>query len=273
MKNMTLRGLVFIAACTLCVASFASVHVPCKSGQKPVQKGVALCTPAAKNRVAAKTPVRTLARAKTTTRGKAAPRTLVHSKLTGRGKVANRTKAGARVAYSAAIIAMAPTVSEMPQSTAIVDCESTQILAQGGAAQCPALAMPNGSATLTQTNPGTSCFAALSESHATRQLASKVPFLSGSAASPEVLANSAVPNRMEKEELGSVMAGYSVCLDMAASWRRQAYTPAVVNALNAYWHTAQSILSELATGKRTYGDAARAIADNDQAYKRKIDAL
>jgi hypothetical protein len=78
---------------------------------------------------------------------------------------------------------------------------------------------------------------------------------------------------MEKEELGSVMAGYSMCLDMASSWRKQTYAPAVVSALDAYWHTAQSILKELATGKRTYGDAARAIAENDQTYKGQIGTL
>jgi hypothetical protein len=97
-----------------------------------------------------------------------------------------------------------------------------------------------------------------------------VPFLSASAASPEALANRAVPNRNEKQELGSVIAGYGMCLDMAASWRSQTYGPAVVNMLDAYWHEAQSILNELARGKRSFGDAARAIAENDKAYRDRI---
>jgi hypothetical protein len=124
--------------------------------------------------------------------------------------------------------------------------------------------------TLSPSNPGTACFAALSASNASRQLSARVPFLSDSAASPEALANRAVPNKLEKQKLGSVIAGYGMCLDMAAAWRKEAYVPALVSALNAYWHAAQTILSELAGGKRTFGDAALAIAESDNAYKIQI---
>lgn len=276
-RRVTLRFLVAVVACTLSVASFASVHVPCKSGQKPVQKGSAVCTPlpAAKSKTTAKAPARTLAKAKNTVRGKATSRTRAHAKATVRGKAATKTKAGARVVSSAAVIATTPTAFELPPSQAIVDCGSTQILAQGGAAQCPMLSTPKGSTLVTQpqANPGTACFAALAGSHASRQLASRVPFLTGSAATPQALVNTGVPNKMEKQELGSVMAGYSMCLDMAANWRKQTYAPAVVTVLDAYWHTAQSILGELATGKRTFGDAAKAIAENDQVYKGQIGTL
>jgi hypothetical protein len=146
---------------------------------------------------------------------------------------------------------------------------------QGSVATCAAPIASDGSGLPTQlrVNPGTSCFAALAASHSAKRLASQVPFLSASAASPEALANRAVPNRNQKEELGSVIAGYGMCLDMAASWRKQTYAPAVVSVLDAYWHDAQSILKELAGGKRTFGDAAKAIADTDKAYKVRIGTL
>jgi hypothetical protein len=164
--------------------------------------------------------------------------------------------------------------AELPASSANVDCDSTQTILQGGG-QCPTVALPNGAAVqpTSQANPGTSCFAALSSSNSARRLAARVPFLSNSAPSPEALANRGVPNKMEKEELGSVMAGYGMCLDMSTAWRREAYAPAVLSALDAYWHDAQSILKELATGKRTYGDAARAIDESDKTYKRQLGSL
>ncbi len=165
--------------------------------------------------------------------------------------------------------------AELAPVSANADCESTQTLAQGGAALCLAAAAPNASvlSPAALANPGTACFAALAGSNASRQLASRVPFLSASAASSAALANRGLPNRMEKEELGSVIAGYSMCLDMGASWRKQTYTPAVVSALDAYWRGAQAILSALASGKRTFGDAAKAIAENDKAFKSQIDHL
>ena len=163
----------------------------------------------------------------------------------------------------------------LPPIAVDVDCGSTQSILQGGVAQCPATASPSGSVlpTLPQANPGTACFAALAGSNASRQLASRVPFLSASAVSSEVLANRGLPNRMEKEELGSVIAGYGMCLDMAASWRRETYAPAVVQALDAYWLATQSILGELAGGRRSFGDAAQAVAESDKAYKAQLGAM
>lgn len=124
-----------------------------------------------------------------------------------------------------------------------------------------------------QANPGTACFAALGASNAARHLSTRVPFLSYSTASPQALAKGSLPNKMERQKLGSLIAGYGMCLDMAASWRRETYAPAVVAALDAYWRSAQSILNELAGAKRSFGDAAKAIAENDKAYKDRIDTL
>jgi hypothetical protein len=248
LRHRKLRVLVALVACTLSVASAATVHAPCKSKANP--KASAACAPAAKGK------------AKSGTKAKAE----AHK---GRGRASS--KAASRTLASAAM----PAAAELPQTPATVDCDSTQTLLQGGAAQCAATAATHVSPLATQppANPGTACFAALAASHSARRLAAKVPFLSDSAPSPEALANSGVPTRMEKEELGSVMAGYGMCLDIAASWRSQAYAPAVVNALNGFWRAAQSILSELASGKRSYGDAARAIAENDKTYKSQIEQL
>ena len=267
---MSSRVLLLIAGCTLSLASFATTHVPCKSGQKAAQKGSAVCAPApaVKSGTKAKAPVKgkavNKAHAKVSTKSKAA--------IKSKGKAATASKGKAK---ALAITAVPLAAAVLPPNSAIVDCDSTQTFMQGSVASCAAPIVPDGSGLPTQlrVNPGTSCFAALAASHSSRRLASQVPFLSASAATPEVLANRAVPNRNEKQELGSVIAGYGMCLDMAATWRKQTYAPAVVSTLDAYWHEAQAILKELAGGKRSFGDAARAIADTDKAYKNRIATL
>lgn len=249
MKNMKLRLLVVMAACTLSMASWASTHGACKSGQKPNPKGSPACVAAGGKTVSKGT-------AKST--GKAAAKSTAKSRAKVTSKSRGKTKPGIT---SEPVVRTAPVA---PPGNA--DCGSTQTLLQGGATQCPA---PNGAANAAgaQSNPGSSCFAALAASNAARQLASRVPFLSDSAPGPDALANKAVPNKREKEELHSVLAGYDMCLDMAAGWRKQAYAPALVQALDAYWLQAKSILGELAAGKRNFGDAARAIADSDKAFR------
>jgi hypothetical protein len=283
---MKLRVLALIAGCTLSLAAFATVHAPCKSGQQPAQKGSAACAPApvssaktkTKTTATAKAPIKAKAIAKTTAKSRSAvpSKAKATTKAKTRTPMGNRGKAiSAATTAAAASTTTAQAAAELPASMAIVDCDSTQTFLQGGSAQCPVSVAPNGSGVATQprANPGTSCFAALAASHSSRRLAAQVPFLSASAASPEALANRGVPNRAEKEELGSVIAGYGMCLDMAASWRREAYAPAVVSALDAFWHEAQAILKELASSKRTFGEAARAIADTDKAYKARIGTL
>ena len=270
---MKLRMCVFVAACTLSVASFATGTVACKSGQKTAQKGSQVCAPAAKSKTTAK--VVNKATAKTSSKAKATTRGKVSTKVSARTRSGSKSRSRLKTAAGATAAEIAQTTSELPQVPTNVDCDSTQTLLQGGAAQCPAGGASGGSAMSKQpeANPGTACFAALASSNASRQLASRVPFLSDSAASPEALANKRMPNRMEKEELGSVIAGYGMCLDMSAAWRKAAYAPAVVNVLDAYWHDAQSILHELASGKRNFGDAAGAIAEKDKAFKSQIGAL
>jgi hypothetical protein len=239
----------FAAACTLSMASFAAVKEACKGSSNTVKNGTHACAPAlkGKNKAVTKPTSKTHAQAKT--RGK------------NKGKAASSVKALANTNTQAA--------PELPASPAKVDCDSTQTLLQGGAAQCNAFIAPDGSGVPTpaQDNPGTPCFAALAASNAARRLSSQVPFLSASAASPEAMANQGLPNKMEREELGSVVAGYGMCLDMAAAWRKQTYAPALLIALNAYWHEVESVLKELAGGKRNFGDAARAIADSDKSYR------
>lgn len=259
MKNMKLRVFVFLAACTLSMASLATVHVACKSGQKPGPKGGAACVATSPAKSTAKTSTKARAPAKASSKSKS--KSKVVSKTRGRNTALAR--------------ADAQPASELPTSPAIVDCDSTQTVLQGGAPSCPAMALPHGAGApaQAQANPGTSCFAALAASYAARRLSTKVPFLSDSAAGPEALANKGVPTRMEKEELGSVMAGYGMCLDMAANWRRETYAPVVVNALDAYWHEVQAILKELAAGKHNYGDAARAVAESDKNYRAQLGAM
>ncbi len=259
LKSMKLHALVLLAACTLSLSSFASGNPPCKSGQKTA--GGHACAPAAKARSASAAKARPAGVTRSKVAAKATSRT--YNRISNRPTTRKPAIAAARM----------QAVSEMP--AAAVDCSSTQSVLQGGVAQCPATASPSGSvlATLPQANPGTACFAALAGSNASRQLASRVPFLSASAASSAALANRGLPNRMEKEELGSVMAGYAMCLDMAASWRRETYAPAVVQALDAYWLSAQSILRELAGARRNFGDAAQAIADSDKVYKAQLGAM
>lgn len=270
LKNMKLRMCVFVAACTLSMASFATGTVPCKSGQN---KGSQVCTPAAKNKATAKGVAK--ATAKTTNKAKATTRGKTSTKASARTKSGSKPRSRLKTMAGPSAAEIAQTTSELPQVPTNVDCESTQTVLQGGAAQCPALVASGGSAEPKQpeANPGAACFAALAASNASRRLASRVPFLSDSAASPEALANKGVPGRMEKEELGSVIAGYGMCVDMSASWRKAVYASAVVSALDAYWRDAQVILHELAGGKRTFGDAAGAIADKDKAYKSQIGAM
>jgi hypothetical protein len=151
----------------------------------------------------------------------------------------------------------------------VPDCDSTQTLLQGGAAKCPLPLAPHGAnaAADLPANPGSACFASLAASNATRQLASRVPFLTDSAPGPEVLANKSLPSARDKEQLRSVVAGYGMCLDIASAWRKQAYAPARVQALDAFWLDAKSVLGELAAGKKNFGDAARALADSDRAFR------
>jgi hypothetical protein len=172
---------------------------------------------------------------------------------------------------SAAAFAKLP----LPDRPAPVDCSSTQTILQGASAECPAFGTPTGSdaPTLAQDNPGTACFAALAGSQAARRIASKVPFFSASAARPAELANTRVPTKREQQELASVTGGYAMCLDMAATWRREAYAPALVTKLDAFWLEAQAILQALGKGRMTYGAAAKAIAENDRAYRSQVNAL
>ena len=288
LKNISLRALVFAAACTLSMASFASVPAPCKSGQKAAPKGSHVCAPAAKAKPVTKARSAHVAKGKSMplTKARSAPVTNAKGKAKGVAKVKAgtraklkppvRTKLSAIGAGAAAVTtANIQAAPKLPPIHADVDCGSTQTILQGGVAECAPTALLSGPVlrALPQSNPGTACFAALSASHSARRLSPQVPFLSASAATPEALANKAVPNRMEKEELGSVIAGYGMCLDMAASWRRETYAPAVVNTLDAYWGQAQSILNGLVAGRRSFGDAARAMADNDTSYNSQISKL
>lgn len=285
MKNSTSRIVALIAACTLSLASFVSTAAPCKSGQKPVSKGSTVC--AAVSTAKASTKAKSASKAKATatksaakTKTKAAAKAKSKSRNTAAARTTARSRTQAMTVTPGAIRSVPVTpnpylASDLPASTAMVDCDSTQIYQQGGTAQCAAAAASSGSAAPAQpsANPGTACFAALAASQASRRLAPRIPFLSASAASSDVLANTSVPSASDRKVLGSVIAGYGMCLDMAAEWRKQAYAPVVGSALDAYWHDIQGILKELAGGKRSYGDAARAIADNDNAYKIRIGTL
>lgn len=259
MRHIKLRVFVFLAACTLSMASFASTKVPCKSGQKA---GTA-CVPAAKTKAKALPAKAGTAKVKSKTASST------------KSKTKSKASAKSRTKKSAAASVSTQARSELPPSTALPDCVSAQVILQGGAAQCPPIAAPSGSVlrTLPPTNPGSPCFAALAASHASRRLAPQVPFLSASAAGAEELANRGVPSKMEKQGLGSVVAGYGMCLDMAANWRRETYAPAVVSVLDAFWREAESVLKELASGKRNFGDAARAIAEIDKTYKAQLGAM
>jgi hypothetical protein len=245
----------FVAACTLSMASFAAGKVACKGSPNTAKNGTRACAPALKGKSKA------VSKSKAVTKPSSRTHAQAKTKGKNKGKAATSVKALANTNTQGA--------PELLASPAMVDCDSTQILLQGGAAQCHAAIAPDGSGVPTQAqeNPGTPCFAALAASNAARRLSPQVPFLSASAASPEALANQGLPNRMEREELGSVVAGYGMCLDMAAVWRKQTYAPALLIALNAYWHEVESVLNELAGGKRNFGDAARAIAESDKAYR------
>ena len=285
-----------IAGCTLSLASFVSVAAPCKTGQKPVSKGSTVCVPVSIAKTSTKAKSASKAKATATksaaksragaskTKAKGRSRATTKAKSKSRNKAAARTtaksKSQAMTATPGAIQSVPVTpppylANDLPANTALVDCDSTQIYLQGSTAQCAAASTSSGGGAPAQpsANPGTACFAALAASQASRRLAPRIPFLSASAASPDVLANTSVPSASDRKVLGSVIAGYGMCLDMGAGWRKQAYAPVVTSALDAYWQDIQSILKELAGGKRSYGDAARAIADNDKAYKIRIGTL
>jgi len=146
-------------------------------------------------------------------------------------------------------------------SDAAQAAEGTQPLAAAAPALRPLL------------HPPSPCFHALASSNAARHLAGKVPYLVDAEANAAQLAQSARPSKMERSELSSVLAGYEMCLDMSADWRQASYTPEAQNLLDAYWAQTKSVLGALAGGKLSYGEAARAVAENDSSYKRQIDAL
>jgi hypothetical protein len=122
-------------------------------------------------------------------------------------------------------------------------------------------------------HPDSACFTALGDSRASRHLSSKVPFFLDHAPDEGVLANKGHPDKTEKIELASVVAGYEMCLDMAGAWRRQTYPAEVLAVLDAYWSRTKSLLGELRNGRTSYGEAARAVAENDSVYKAKVDNL
>jgi hypothetical protein len=260
LKNTKLFVLALVTACTLSMAPLAGAATACKSGQKTAQKGASQCTPQAAAKVKAKASrsATTKSTAKSATKPKGKTKASSRAQGKGKGRSPDRVQP-----------------AEPLQIRAAADCESTQVMLQGAAGQCPAVPTPAGLTlpNAPRANPGAACFEALAASNAARRLAHKVPFLAASAASPQALDNQGVPGKMERQELGSVIAGYGMCLDMAASWRAQTYAPAVVSALHAYWLDAQGILNALAAGKKSFGDAARAIADNDQATKFRIGTL
>jgi len=169
---------------------------------------------------------------------------------------------------SVAALAKAP----LPETPAPVDCNSTQTILQGVSDQCPAVLTMGGTAVAVpaQGNPGTACFASLAGSQSARRIASRVPFFSASAASLAVQASKQVPTKREQQALSSVTAGYAMCLDMAASWRRETYAPELVAELDAFWLEAQAILHALGKGRMTFGAAAKAIAENDRAFRSRL---
>ena len=122
-------------------------------------------------------------------------------------------------------------------------------------------------------HPDSPCFAALGASSASRHIAAKVPFFLDGEASAQLLANTGRPSKMEKTELSSVLAGYEMCLDMSADWRSASYSPQAAGVLDAYWQKTKSILTGLEAGKTSYGEAARAVSENDRAYKNQLNAL
>jgi hypothetical protein len=154
-----------------------------------------------------------------------------------------------------------------PPATAAVDCQS--------AGTCPAAALAEDMlpASKPPIRTDSACFAALGSSYASRHLATRVPFFLDHAPGAQALENKGHPNATEKSELSSVVAGYEMCLDMQAAARRETYAAEVITELEAYWKHTKSILGNLQGGRLSFGDAARAVADNDKAYKFRVDAL
>lgn len=265
MKKIQLRMLALVAACALSLASMGAGAVVCKSGQKPAATGSQACTAA---------PAKSTAKssASGSAKSKAAPKAAAKSKAPSRSKAAAKGKGKSKARITRSQPDAASALEPPPPNNAVPDCDSAQTLLQGGAAQCPLALAANGANAPAglPANPGSACFASLAASNATRQLASRVPFLTDSAPGPEVLANKSLPSARDREQLHSVVAGYGMCLDIASAWRQQAYAPARVQALDAFWLEARSILGELAAGKRNFGDAARALADSDRSFKSQL---
>jgi hypothetical protein len=122
-------------------------------------------------------------------------------------------------------------------------------------------------------NPRSTCLDALASSRASQHIAAKVPFLMDQAPTSDVLANRGHPDKTEKMELASVIAGHDLCRDMSSAWQHETYSPEVVGLQDAKWHETKAILESLQAGKLSYGEAARAIDANEQAYQSKLAAL
>ena len=237
-RGLALRTIVLVAACTVSLHTFAASVPACKAGKPVDPKTHHACTQ--KSAAAAK--------------GKAKSGT----KSNARAKHA-RTSAGKQKHPVPAVIQYDnPAKAQEPAGQASVAGVSGVGTAANGRPRI---------------HPESACFAALRASNAARHLSAKVPFLANDAAGAELFGNPGHPSKIEKTELSSVIAGYDMCLDMAASARQEAYSQEVIQLQDAYWAQTKTILTGLQNGRLSFGDAARAVSENDLAHQSRIDAL
>ena len=122
-------------------------------------------------------------------------------------------------------------------------------------------------------NPRSVCLDALASSRASQHIAAKVPFLLDQPPTADALANRGRPDKTEKMELASVIAGHDLCRDMSSAWQHETYSPEVVGLQDAKWRETKAILENLQAGRLSYGDAAKAVEEQEQAYQSKLKAL
>jgi len=113
------------------------------------------------------------------------------------------------------------------------------------------------------------CLTNLTELPEARILAKKLPI--DKKPSFELLADSLKPTTKEKSAISVVVNEWERCLDIAASWRAQQYSPVINGLFNSYWLDLKSMLADLYAGKMSFGEAAKARAKLDIDFKNKLD--
>lgn len=123
-----------------------------------------------------------------------------------------------------------------------------------------------------EVDPTLACLNKLGVDNRVRILASKLPFNSLAGQSLEILSNSTKATPKEKTALAFLSSETEICFSLGDEWRERNYPTEINSILLEYRLQSISELSELYTGKITYGEIAKLRMKSAIEFKKKFAA-